>query len=62
MAIVEDEMLIGAKISFEENARRGKEILAKRKEISFERALAQIQWLKANSKVGQSLKKSRLNF
>jgi len=47
------------KISFEENSRRGALILAQQSEISFAKALAQVQLLKANSKVRQSSKKSR---
>jgi len=47
------------KISLEENSRRGAQILAQRSGISFAKALAQVQLLKANSKVKQSSKKSR---
>jgi hypothetical protein len=47
------------KISFEELASRGSKIIAQRSEISFEKALEQVQRLKANSKVGQPSKKSR---
>jgi hypothetical protein len=40
---------------------KGKKIIAQQSEISFAEALEQIQRLKANSKVVQSLKKSRTN-
>ncbi len=46
-------------ISFQELALRTREIIAQRSEISFAKALEQVQLLKANSKVGQSSKKSR---
>lgn len=46
-------------ISFEELARRGQQVLAQRSEVSLSQALEQIRLLKANSKVGQSSKKSR---
>jgi hypothetical protein len=49
------------KISFEELSSRGSRIIAQQSEISFAEALEQIQRLKANSKIGQSLKKSRTN-
>jgi hypothetical protein len=47
------------KISLEEMSLRGKKIIAQQSEISFTKALAQIELLKKNSKVGQSSKKSR---
>jgi hypothetical protein len=47
------------KISLEEMSLKGKKIIAQQSEISFTEALEQIQRLKANSKVGQSLMKSK---
>jgi hypothetical protein len=47
------------KISFEELSSKGEKIIAQQSEISLMKALAQIQLLKANSKVGQFSKKSR---
>jgi len=38
------------KITFEENARRGKEILKNQKSVTFEQAKAQVERLKRNSK------------
>ena len=48
------------KISLEEMSLKGKKIIAQQSETSFAKALAQIQLLKENSKVGQSSKKNRL--
>lgn len=48
------------KISLEEMSSKGKMIIAQQSEISFAKALAQIQLLKENSKVAQSAKKNRL--
>jgi len=47
------------KMSFKELAEKGQKILAQQSPITLEKALAQVQRLKANSKVGQSSKKSR---
>ena len=47
------------KISLEENSTKGKAMLAQQSATSFAKALAQVQLLKANSKVGQSSKKSK---
>jgi len=47
------------KMSFKELAEKGQKILAQQPPITLEKALAQVQRLKANSKVGQSSKKSR---
>lgn len=47
------------KISLEELSSKGSKIIAQRSEISLAKALEQVQLLKANSKVGQSSKKSR---
>jgi hypothetical protein len=47
------------KISLEENSFRGQKILAQQSETSFAKALAQVQLLKANSRVGQSSKKNK---
>jgi hypothetical protein len=47
------------KISFEELALRGQQILAQQPEISYAEALAQVQRLKEISKVNQSSKKNR---
>ncbi len=47
------------KISLEELALKGKKIMAQRSRISYEKALAQVQMLKANSKVNQSSKKNK---
>ena len=41
------------KISLEEMSLKGKKIIAQQSEISFAKALAQIQLLKKNSKVAQ---------
>lgn len=49
------------KISFEELSLRGKKIIEQRSETSFAKALAQIQLLKAKSKVEQFPKKGRLS-
>lgn len=49
------------KISLEELALRGSRIIAKQPPISYKDALRQVQRLKENSKVKQSLKKSRVN-
>jgi len=46
------------KISLEELSLKGRDLLAKQSETSYAKALAQIQLLKKNSKVGQSSKKS----
>ncbi|SEP44731.1 hypothetical protein SAMN05660816_06244 [Niastella yeongjuensis] len=48
------------KISLEEMSLKGKKIIAQQSEISFAKALAQIQLLKKNSKVAQLSKKNRL--
>jgi len=48
------------KISLEEMSSKGKKIIAQQSEISFAKALAQIQLLKKNSKVAQLSKKNRL--
>ena len=48
------------KISLEEMSLKGKKIIALQLEISFAKALAQIQLLKKNSKVAQLSKKNRL--
>jgi len=48
------------KISLAELSLKSKKIIAQQSEISFARALAQIQLLKENSKVGQLSKKNRL--
>jgi len=45
------------KISLEQLSLKGRELLAKQSETSYAKALAQIQLLKKNSKVGQSSKK-----
>jgi hypothetical protein len=50
------------RISLEELSLKGREIIAQQSETSYAKALAQIQLLKANSKVGQSSKKGRQNF
>lgn len=47
------------KISFEEMALRGAEVLAKRPKITFAQAVEQAKRLKRDSKVSSSLKKSR---
>jgi hypothetical protein len=47
------------KISFQEMALRGAEVLAKRPKITFAQAVEQAQRLQKNSKVNSSLKKSR---
>jgi hypothetical protein len=47
------------KISLEELALRGSRIIAAQPPVSYEYALRQVQWLKENSKVKQSSKKSR---
>jgi len=47
------------KMSLEELSLKGLMIIAQQPEISSAKALEQIQLLKANSKVGQSSKKSR---
>lgn len=47
------------KISFEEMALRGAEVLAKRPKVTFAQAVEQAQRLKENSKVSSSVKKSR---
>jgi len=47
------------KMSFKELAEKGQKILAQQSPITLEKALAQVQRLKANSKVGQSSKKRR---
>jgi hypothetical protein len=49
------------KISLEELALRGSRIIANQPPVSYEYALRQVQWLKENSKVKQSSKKSKLN-
>jgi hypothetical protein len=46
------------KISLEENSRKGKSMLAQQSGISYAKALEQVELLRANSKVGQSSKKS----
>jgi hypothetical protein len=48
------------KISLEEMSMKGKKIIAQQSEISFAKALAQIQLLNKNSKVAQLSKKNRL--
>jgi len=48
------------KISLEEMSLKGKKIIAQQSEISFAKALAQIQLLKKNSKVAPLSKKNRL--
>ena len=48
------------KISLEEMSLKGRKIIAQQSEISFAKALAQIELLKKNSKVAQPSKKSRL--
>lgn len=48
------------KISFQEMALRGAEVLAKQPKITFAQAVQQAQRLKENSKVNASLKKSRI--
>ena len=47
------------KISFQEMALRGAEILAKQPKITFAQAVEQAQRLKENSKVNSSSKKNR---
>lgn len=47
------------KISLEELSLKGQQIHAQRSEITYEQAVAQVQWLKQTSKVSQSSKKSR---
>jgi hypothetical protein len=47
------------KISLTENDRKGRLMLAQQSETSYEKAMAQIQLIKASSKVGQSSKKHR---
>lgn len=49
------------KISFQDMALRGAEVLAKQPKITFEQAVEQAQRLKKNSKVNSSLKKSKQN-
>lgn len=44
-------------ISFEENARRGLEIIAKQPPVTYEQALEQVNRLRENSKVKESDKK-----
>ncbi|SDC31160.1 hypothetical protein SAMN04487894_1022 [Niabella drilacis] len=46
------------KISLEELSLRNRKIIARQSETSYAQALKQVQQLKANSKVGQSLKKN----
>jgi hypothetical protein len=45
------------KISLEEMSLKGKKIIAQQSEISLSKALAQIQLLKANSKINNKFKK-----
>jgi len=49
------------KISFQDMALRGAEVLAKQPKITFEQAVEQAQRLKKNSKVNSSMKKSKQN-
>ncbi len=49
------------KISFAESALKGKQILAKQPVTTYEKALAQVQMLKQNSKGNQELKKGKAN-
>jgi hypothetical protein len=46
-------------LSFQELSLKGAQIIAQQSEITFAKALQQIQWLKQTSKVMQSSKKSR---
>jgi hypothetical protein len=50
---------IKLKISLQEMSARGAKIIAQQPDISYEEALHQVQWLKKNSKVSQSLRKDR---
>jgi hypothetical protein len=47
------------KISFEELSLKGKQVIARQSEITFAKALQQVQRLKQTSTVKHSLKKSR---
>lgn len=49
-------------ISFEENARRNKEILANQTPVTIEQARAQVKWLKEKSKVNDAEKKNRIEL
>lgn len=57
--MISDESKKNYRISLEELSLKGRKIIAQQSEISYAKALAQIQLLKANSKVEQPLKKSR---
>ena len=48
------------KISFTEMSLRGKEIIARQSETSYEEARAQVQRLRKTSKVSQSLKGKKI--
>jgi uncharacterized protein YfeS len=49
------------KISFAENSRRGRQIIAQQPVITYEQALAQIQMLKQASIIDHKLKKSGIS-
>ena len=48
---------MNCKISFEESNKIGTKILKKQQLVTYEQAIAQVKWLKENSKVQNSKKK-----